>query len=274
MNKRQSSRLPRPAFPCVSLPLAVFGLVTALALGFLFGRLGSAASTRGAAAGLPASGLGLDPASQPASTPGQRAMPAAPGSETASGGDASLPALLSGVPDVRQSTGYSCGAAALQAVLAYWGTSEREDRLIARLRTTPDQGTHPDDIVRVARELGLEAELRENLALSDLETALARGATVIVDLQAWRESPEPPWAERWDDGHYMVLLGIDRENLYFEDPSLLGSRGFIPVPEFLDRWHDYEGEAPRDASDRTYVRMAIFVHGAAPAPPPVLEKVE
>jgi hypothetical protein len=49
----------------------------------------------------------------------------------------SLPSLLEGVPDVRQSTGYTCGAAALQAVLAYWGTQEREDRLAARLRSTP-----------------------------------------------------------------------------------------------------------------------------------------
>ncbi len=29
--------------------------------------------------------------------------------------------ILSGVPDTRQSTEYSCGAAALQAVLGYWG---------------------------------------------------------------------------------------------------------------------------------------------------------
>ena len=58
------------------------------------------------------------------------------------------PALLAGVPDVRQSTGYSCGAAALQAVLAHWGISEREDRLVARLHSTPQLGTHPNDIVR------------------------------------------------------------------------------------------------------------------------------
>jgi len=66
------------------------------------------------------------------------------------------PALLAGVPDVRQSTGFSCGAAALQAVLAHWGIHEREDRLIARLRSTPEKGTHPDDIVRGAREFGLK----------------------------------------------------------------------------------------------------------------------
>jgi len=176
------------------------------------------------------------------------------------------PSLLGGVPDVRQSTGYTCGASALQAVLAYWGTEEREDRLAARLHSTPEAGTHPLDIVRVARDFGLTADLREGLELADLETALAAGTTVIVDLQAWRDRTDLPWTETWDDGHYMVLLGMDDENLYFEDPSLLGSRGTIPRSEFIDRWHDYEGDPPLDPTDRKYVRMAIFLRGSRPAP--------
>jgi len=172
--------------------------------------------------------------------------------------------LLASVPDVRQSTGYTCGAAALQAVLAYWGAPEREDRLAARLKSTPEAGTHPLEIVRVAREYGLAAELREGLSLDDLEAALAAGTTIIVDLQAWRERTDAPWTETWDDGHYMVLLGMDGESLYFEDPSLLGARGVIPRAEFVDRWHDYEGEPPLDPTDRKYVRMAMFIRGDRP----------
>jgi predicted double-glycine peptidase len=180
------------------------------------------------------------------------------------------PRLLPGlVPDVRQSTGYTCGAAALQAVLAYWGRPEREDRLAVRLHSTPEAGTHPLDIVRVAREFGLTAELREGLDLPDLEAALVSGTPVIVDLQAWRERDDLPWTETWDDGHYMVLIGMDAEKLYFEDPSLLGRRGFIPRAEFVDRWHDYEGDPPLDPSDRKYVRMAIFIRGVKPPVPPV-----
>jgi len=173
---------------------------------------------------------------------------------------------FAGVPDVRQSTGYTCGAAALQAVLAYWGTSEREDRLAARLHSTPEAGTHPLDILRVAREFGLTVDLREGLGLADLERGLADGDSVIVDLQAWRERTDVPWSETWDDGHYMVLLGLDAVNLYFEDPSLLGARGVIPRAEFVERWHDYEGSEPLDPSDRRYVHMAIFIRGAKPAP--------
>lgn len=192
--------------------------------------------------------------------------PASPASPSSPSSPSSLPSFLSTVPDVRQSTGYTCGASALQAVLAYWGTEEREDRLAALLHSTPEAGTHPLDIVRVAREFGLTADLREGLELADLEAALASRTTVIVDLQAWRDRADLPWAETWDDGHYMVLLGADRDNLYFEDPSLLGSRGVIPRSEFIDRWHDYEGDPPLDPTDRKYVRMAIFLRGSRPAP--------
>lgn len=203
------------------------------------------------------------PASPPSPVPPAAASALLPASALPSSILIALPGSAA-LPDVRQSTGYTCGAAALQAVLAYWGMPEREDRLAARLRSSPDAGTRPLDIVRVARELGLEADLREGLALSDLEAALASGTTAIVDLQAWRDRDDLPWTETWDDGHYMVLLGMDAANLYFEDPSLLGARGVIPRAEFVDRWHDYEGEPPLDPTDRRYVRMAIFLRGNRP----------
>lgn len=216
-----------------------------------------------------AAGAALGRLTAPASSRTASTAPPATLSAAASDPAASLPWVLpypAALPDVRQSTGYTCGAAALQAVLAYWGFPEREDRLVARLHSTPEAGTHPADIVRVAREFGLEADLRERLALADLEAALAAGTTAIVDLQAWRERTDVPWTETWDDGHYMVLLGMDAGSLYFEDPSLLGVRGVIPRPQFVDRWHDYEGQPPLDTADRPYVHMAIFIRGNQ-APP-------
>lgn len=174
--------------------------------------------------------------------------------------------FLSGIPDVRQSTNYSCGAAALQAVLSYYGVDKRERDLMDMLKTSPEAGTSPDNIVRVARELGFRAEPRENLKYEDLEEAYRDGVPVICDIQAWTAAPpgNQAWAEDWEDGHYVVLLGADPQFIYVEDPSLLGTRGIIPKPEFLDRWHDYEGDPPFDPSDRAYVRLGIFITGKAP----------
>ena len=69
---------------------------------------------------------------------------------------------------------------------------------------------------------------------------------MIIACQAWSDvSPAHlPWDKDWEDGHYMVVIGLDADNIYFEDPAMLGTRGMIPRQEFLSRWHDYEGAAP------------------------------
>jgi uncharacterized protein len=80
----------------------------------------------------------------------------------------------------------------LQAVLSYWGRDLNEDELMKVLHTTPETGTYPEDIVRVARELGFEAEVKENLTLNEVEKSTKKGNPVIVLGQAWisREEAE------------------------------------------------------------------------------------
>lgn len=172
------------------------------------------------------------------------------------------------VPDVRQSTNYTCGAAALQSVLAYWGIEYREDRLVEKLGSTPDAGTPPQAIMKLSRELGLKAQLKEQLSLADLESYVKSGVPVIVACQAWRDEDSAEWSKEWQCGHYMVVIGIDPEKVYFEDPSLLGSRGYIGREEFLKRWHDVDG------GGRRYERLGIVIEGARPSPPPDLAPVE
>lgn len=172
------------------------------------------------------------------------------------------------LPDVRQSTPYSCGAAALQSVLAYWGIEIREDQLMELLGTDPEIGTPPRAIVTAAESMGLKAGLQEELSLEKLAVFMKEGIPVIVAAQAWREQSEGDWSEEWECGHYMVVIGIDQDNVYFEDPSLLGSRGFIPRDQFLERWHDVDGKG------RQYLRLGIPIQGTKIAPPPALAPVD
>ncbi len=173
----------------------------------------------------------------------------------------SPPKDLLPVPDTRQSVDYSCGASALQAVLMYYGEEYMESSLMEMLGTT-NNGTMPKDIVRVAQELGYNAELKENLTIEDLERSIKDKVPVIVDGQAWRDGEDlnRPWGNVWESGHYMVAIGTDKKNVYLEDPSLLGSKGVIPREEFMERWHDYD--------DKKYYQMGIFITGKKPTPPP------
>jgi predicted double-glycine peptidase len=172
-------------------------------------------------------------------------------------------ASLLAVPDVFQSTSYSCGAAAVQSVLAYWGKEFHEKDLWQALGTSEQLGTAPDSMLRVLRDYGLKAQMHEGTSIQEIREALGRKVPVILDIQAWPDSPRPneSWDDDWEDGHYVVAIGIDDANLYVEDPSLLACRGYIPLKELGSRWHDYEGDPPYNPSKRSYVRLGIFAEG-------------
>jgi predicted double-glycine peptidase len=176
--------------------------------------------------------------------------------------------ILFHVPDTRQSFDYSCAASALQSVLVYWGIDIGENELIKLLNTTSAYGTDENDIVRVARQMGLEAELKDNITLADLEQSIDMGIPVIVNCQSWRGSAysNASWANDCYDGHYLVVIGIDEKNVYLEDPYMLGSRGFIQRQEFLERWHNSWNTDLWCNKTKQY-HLGIFIRGDKPSPP-------
>jgi predicted double-glycine peptidase len=152
------------------------------------------------------------------------------------------PRLLA-MPDVRQHTVYACGAAALQAVLAYYGINARQDTLMQRLGTDPEIGTRWWEIERIARDdYGLASSDREHMTIAELEGYIDRRIPVIIAIQAWVDGQPgglEDWAKRTKDGHYVVATGYDDQNVYFEDPAIFGI-GYIPKAELDARWHDFD----------------------------------
>jgi hypothetical protein len=92
--------------------------------------------------------------------------------------------------------------------LSYWGKDLDEEELMKLLKTTPETGTYPEDIMRVAKELGFVVELKENLSNRGSENSTNKGIPVIALGQAWRSRADANVAleEDWHDGHYIVIL--------------------------------------------------------------------
>jgi hypothetical protein len=135
--------------------------------------------------------------------------------------------------------------------------------LYGPLGTTEAAGTAPAGIARVARHYGLAATLREYVPLTALRRALAHGETVILNLQAWRDPHSTlPWSQDWEDGHYVVLVGMDSRQAYVMDPSTSATYAYLPLTELVARWHDYNS---RQGFRREYHHAAIFIHGDRPA---------
>jgi uncharacterized protein len=186
-----------------------------------------------------------------------------------------LPANSLKVPIVRQATDYSCGAAAMLGVLQYWGKWEDpESSLYADLKTTPKDGTDARSMVAFAQKLGLDASMTEKNTLDDLRLALNQGVTTILDIQAWSgEDPAPDWEQTWEEGHYVVLVGMDKTHAYFMDPVIGTSYTYLTLDELLARWHDYEN---RDGKVWKHYQLAIYIRGAKAIPtfPAPLTKTE
>lgn len=146
-------------------------------------------------------------------------------------------------PLVRQPDNYTCGVAALQSVLHYYGVAVRYDMLAAALGADPAQGTNYRRMAAYAQSCGLEVTCFTEMSLELLYHQIDHGAPVIVALQAWGSDQANAYRDAWDDGHYAVVVGYDQNYVYFMDPSTLGNYTYIATDEFLARWHDCYEEA-------------------------------
>lgn len=151
-----------------------------------------------------------------------------------------VPSNLIYVPLTRQATDYTCGAAAVQSVLGFFGEDWREDQLSHALHSKKRSGTNYAQIVKLARARGYEVSTETDYTIAKLKDSITSGVPVICLIQAWRDKPTE-YSNDWNDGHYVVAVGFDSDNIFFMDPSTLGHYAYIPSAEFLSRWHDVDG---------------------------------
>jgi predicted double-glycine peptidase len=145
------------------------------------------------------------------------------------------------VPLMRQSTDYTCGVAALQALLAYYGQDVREDVLSKALLAEQKNGTRYKHIAKYATQHGLSVNIQKGMSLEQLKQSIQSGHPVLCLIQAWPDR-KTNFANDWNDGHYVVAVGFDDQKFVFMDPSTAGHYAYIPIAEFEQRWHDIDGK--------------------------------
>jgi len=133
------------------------------------------------------------------------------------------------------------------------------------LDTTSEVGTYPEGIVQGARALGFNAEAKENLTLDEVEKFTVDGHPMIALAQVWRSHKDStrPAAEEWDSGHYIVVLKVDKDYVYFEDPYVRMSKAFMPRKTFEEHWHHAMGGDLK--KNPKLMHVGIFVRGEKPA---------
>jgi len=145
--------------------------------------------------------------------------------------------VMVNVPDVRQQTGFTCGSACLRSISKYFQVGPKTEEEFAELCGTTKEGTHPNQLKKFAEKLGLEARLYTGLSIENLKAYIDQRRPVIVEIQAWGN---PKKYKELKDGHFVIAVGYDDKNFYFEDPSLMHIRGYMPFEEFDARWKEKE----------------------------------
>ena len=159
-------------------------------------------------------------------------------------------------PQVRQSNEYSCGAAVVRAVLAYYGKDIKEEDLMDKLSTSETYGTDPNNIISYLKKNKLKVNCISFMTIEKLKSYVDKKIPVIVLIQAWA-ADKKEYKETLDNGHYVVVIGYTNNKIFFEDPSIY-ERGYLTYNEFESRWKD----VARDGT--IYRKYGMAVYGEEP----------
>jgi|SRR3989344_4993544 len=138
-----------------------------------------------------------------------------------------------------------CGPACLKMVLDYYGV-KRSEKQLAKLAHTTSKGTPGNSMIEVAKRLGFKAFIKDFSDIKDVKKyVIKENLPVIVD-----------WFSI-DDGHYSVVVDVDKENIYIQDPEMGNLRAFR-IKDFKRDWFDFFGGYLKSKNQLIIRRMIII----------------
>jgi len=133
------------------------------------------------------------------------------------------------VPHFQQELDYSCLAACVRMVLAFYSNTHTESELRGLLKTRPS-GTSPANVLFRLPSLGFNAEFPD-ASLSYLRDQVEAGHPCIVHV--WT-LPLPHWKD--EAIHSLVICDVTQEFVVVNDPALSSGSTAIPREAFVRAW--------------------------------------
>jgi len=151
----------------------------------------------------------------------------------------------------RQTPGF-CGPASLKMIFDYYGISIGEAALAKLCGATREKGVSIAGLVKAAKSFGFKTFVKKNSSLSDIAYFVKRNVPVIVD-----------WFLK-DDGHYSVVVDINKKNIVLMDPTLRKlliyiRRRKLSREDFFRIWFDFPGNFIKKPSDLVLRLMFVAV---------------
>ena len=148
-----------------------------------------------------------------------------------------------------------CGPASLKMVLSYYGIEKTEQELAELCNTTLHLGTDDHGLKKAAEALGFHVIIKNESTFEDIEGWLNKNVPVIVN---WFTRGRMDYDDSCvSDGHYSVVVGLDEEYIYLQDPEI-GSMRKLEREDFMTVWFDFRGKYIK--SDELIIRQIIAVY--------------
>ncbi|MBN1487258.1 MAG: C39 family peptidase [Anaerolineae bacterium] len=129
-----------------------------------------------------------------------------------------------------------CLPACCQMALAYCGISKTQTFIASKLKYIAGVGTPARNIVFLD-SLGVSVMWYETGSLKALQQALAEYMVPVVFV---RTGELPYW--ELDTPHTVVVVAIDIETVYVNDPAFDTVPISVPVGDFQLAWDEFEGQ--------------------------------
>lgn len=140
-----------------------------------------------------------------------------------------------------------CGPTVLRMVFDFYGLIMSEEELINLTHCDPNIGIEAETMAKVSNELGFKTIIKDNATFDDLrEYVVDKKIPIIVD-----------WFSE-DDGHYSVVVDIDSQNIYLQNPEFKEIQK-IPLDKFKRVWFDFRGDFIGSKEDMI-IRRVIAIY--------------
>lgn len=139
-----------------------------------------------------------------------------------------------------------CGIASLKIILNFFGINKTEKQIIKMSVTTPAKGIEAEDLVKVAKKFKLKAFIKDRAEIKDIKRYVKEKKIPII-VEWFLE----------DDGHFSVVIDIDKENIYLQDPDL-GYMRAMRIPVFMRVWFSFPGKYMKSEYDIRLRRMIVI----------------
>jgi len=104
--------------------------------------------------------------------------------------------LIKNFHGIQQTTDYTCGPASVVGLFKYFGFQTTELTAAKEMKTDPNNGTKPEDIVNWLKSKGLKVTWGENGSIELLKNNLKKDIPTLIEWIDW-------------GGHWTVVVGLD-----------------------------------------------------------------